>query len=61
MYNNYIMNKKAPLTNYQHQVNWRLRHKDKHKEVNLKYRMKYYYWKQAIKELLRIDPEYFLC
>tara|TARA_R110000782_G_scaffold3507_4_gene12870 strand:- start:1696 stop:1851 length:156 start_codon:yes stop_codon:yes gene_type:complete len=49
-----------PLTNYDYQVKWRLKNKEKHKQVNLKYRMRYYYWAKATKELLNIDPNYFL-
>jgi hypothetical protein len=46
-------------TNYDYQVKWRIKNKEKHKEVNLKYRMKYYYWNKARKELFNIDINYF--
>lgn len=47
-------------TNYEYQVKWRIKNKEKHKEVNRKFRMKYYYWSRAVQELLNIDPNYFL-
>ena len=49
-----------PLTNYDYQKKWRIKNKEKHKQVNLKYRMRYYYWDKAVKELLNIDKNYFL-
>jgi hypothetical protein len=49
-----------PLTNYDYQVKWRIKNKEKHKQVNLKFRMKYYYWNKAVKELFNIDTNYFL-
>ena len=46
--------------NYEYVKKWRKANRDKYLEANRRYTLKSYYYKQAIKELYKIDTSLFL-
>ena len=46
--------------NYQYQLRWRARNREKYLKLKKADTVKRYYYKQVIKELYRIDPTLFL-
>jgi hypothetical protein len=47
------------VNNYEHQKRWRARKKEIYMQIQRIDKLKRYYYKQAVKELLRIDTHIF--
>jgi hypothetical protein len=46
--------------NYEYQMRWRARNREKYLKLKMADTLKRYYYKQIIKEFYRIDPTLFL-